>query len=80
MISQDEGIRAGPSPIWWVSLEGGDWDRDAFSQGECVDAASTSQDKQSPRSQERGLEHLLPSEPALLTPDLGLPVSRTVRR
>lgn len=60
MISQDEGIRAGPSPIWWVSLEGGDWDRDAFSQGECVDAASTSQDKQSPRSQERGLEHLPP--------------------
>ena len=32
------------------------------------DAASTSQDRQSPRSQERGLEHLPYSEPALLTP------------
>ena len=24
MVGQDEGIRAGPSPIRWVSLEGGD--------------------------------------------------------
>ena len=67
---QDVDIRAGPSPIWWVSLEGGDLGQRCILTGMLHLQAKTGKALEARRGAwNTSPEHLPYSEPALLTPE-----------